>query len=139
MVQQLSIFLENKKGHLTGATKVLSDNNINMHALVIAENAEYGLLRVICDAPKVAAQVLEDAGYRAIVTDVTAVKIPNTPGALSKLLASLDDVNIEYAYCFANTADDCAIDVLKINDDSAHDIITKAGFEILDASDVYAD
>ena len=45
VAKQLSIFLENKSGRLTEVTEVLAKENINLSALCIAENADFGILR----------------------------------------------------------------------------------------------
>ena len=42
VAKQLSIFLENKSGRLTEVTEVLAKENINLSALRIAENADFG-------------------------------------------------------------------------------------------------
>ena len=47
VAKQLSIFLENKSGRLTEVTEVLAKENINLSALCIAENADFGILRGI--------------------------------------------------------------------------------------------
>ena len=43
VAKQLSIFLENKSGRLTEVTEVLAKENINLSALCIAENADFGI------------------------------------------------------------------------------------------------
>ena len=45
VAKQLSIFLENKEGRLTEVTRILADEGINLSALCIAENADFGILR----------------------------------------------------------------------------------------------
>ena len=42
VAKQLSIFLENKSGRLTEVTEVLAKEGINLSALCIAENADFG-------------------------------------------------------------------------------------------------
>ena len=51
VAKQLSIFLENKSGRLTEVTEVLAKENINLSALCIAENADFGILRGIVSEP----------------------------------------------------------------------------------------
>ena len=46
VAKQLSIFLENKSGRLTEVTEVLAKEGINLSALCIAENADFGILPV---------------------------------------------------------------------------------------------
>ena len=58
VAKQLSIFLENKSGRLTEVTEVLAKENINLSALCIAENADFGILRGIVSDP--------DKAYKAL-------------------------------------------------------------------------
>ena len=43
IVEQVSVFVENKKGRLAAVTKTLAQNGINISALSLAENEEYGV------------------------------------------------------------------------------------------------
>ena len=129
-MKQITVFLENEKGRLSAVTRCLADAGINMQALTIAESAEYGLVRIICDKPE---EALKVGDYRAIATDVVAIEVSNQAGGLAKLLETLDglDLNIEYGYCFS-TGQDTAIDVLKIKGaEAAVEAIQAAGFKVL--------
>ncbi|HJJ56549.1 MAG TPA: ACT domain-containing protein, partial [Methanocorpusculum sp.] len=54
-LKQLSIFSENKSGRFAAISKILKDNNINIHAFSIAEaNNNFGIVRTIVDKPDVA-------------------------------------------------------------------------------------
>lgn len=139
MIEQLTIFLQNEKGRLSAACDVLGKAGINLHSLFLADTQDFGVVRLICDTPQAASAALSEAGFRAAVTQVLAVKVPNVPGGLSKLLSFLDeqDVNVEYGYCFS-VSEGNAIDVLKI--DGSAEVETKireAGFETVKPKEVY--
>ena len=139
MISQLTVFLENDKGRLAAACRVLSEAGVNLHALNLADTADFGVARVLADTPEAAASALREAGYRATVTPVLAVRVPNVKGGLAKLLEFLDeqDVNIEYGYCFSVNPT-TAVDVLKIGE--AEDIESKleaAGFATVSPEEVY--
>ena len=104
VAKQLSIFLENKSGRLTEVTEVLAKENINLSALCIAENADFGILRGIVSDPDRAYKALKENHFAVNVTDVVGISCPNVPGALAKVLRFLSDegVFIEYMYSFAN-------------------------------------
>lgn len=132
-MKQITVFLENEKGRLSAVTRCLADAGINMQALTIAESAEYGLVRIICDKPEEALTALKVGDYRAIATEVVAIEVSNQAGGLAKLLETLDglSLNIEYGYCFS-TGQDTAIDVLKIKGaEAAVEAIQAAGFKVL--------
>lgn len=140
MIDQLSIFLENERGRLAALCHTMGDAGINMHSLTIADTTDFGIVRIVCDAPKKAAEALSDAGYRAKTKKVLAVEVPNEPGGLAHLLDVLDGigVNIEYSYCFA-TPGKGAVFVMKITGGSDIDASLKsAGFKALQPSDLYA-
>ncbi len=142
MIDQLSVFLENKKGHLASACRVLADAGVNMTALTIAETSDFGLVRIICDDPEKAKEALDEGGYRSTITKVCAVEVPNYPGGLAKLLELLDEqgVNLEYGYCFSSMGEH-AVDVLKIANrdrmNEAAEALEKAGFKLLDSEDLF--
>lgn len=139
MIEQLSVFLENDKGRLAHLTRELADAGVNMHDLFVADTSDFGIVRIFCDTPRRAAEVLRSAGYRAALTDVLAVRVPNRQGGLAELLEFLDaeEVNIEYGYCFS-MGDDVAIDVLKVENPAIEDTLSQAGFDIVEAKEVYA-
>ena len=104
-IKQITVFLENKTGRLNDVAKVLGTNNINMLAFCIAETVDFGLMRLIVHEVDKAVDVLRDAGFAVILTDVIAIHCDNRPGALSKILESLaeNDIFIEYMYAFAQS------------------------------------
>ena len=104
-IKQITVFLENKTGRLNDVAKVLGANNINMLAFCIAETVDFGLMRLIVHEVDKAVDVLRDAGFAVILTDVIAIHCDNKPGALSKILESLaeNDIFIEYMYAFAQS------------------------------------
>lgn len=139
MIQQVSVFLENKSGRLAELASTLGDAGIDMHALVIADTSEFGVVRIICDNPTRAKALLDEAGFGASLTNVIAVEIPNRAGGLASLLHTLDGsgMNVEYAYVFVEPGGGGAIDVLKVDAD-AEAVLRQAGFRLLAPSDVYA-
>ena len=141
MVDQITVFLENSEGRLNALCRTLSDAGVNMTALTIADTTDYGVVRIICDNPEHALEVLNAADYRAVATKVSAIRVPNEPGGLSKLLDTLDSLklNIEYGYCFSVNGS-MAVDVLKIRggertDEAVH-AIESAGFKLLTLEDL---
>lgn len=85
-VKQISVFLENKSGQLAEFTKTLSDNNIDMRTLSIAETAEFGIVRVIVNDPDKTISLLKEAGYICAITHVIGVVVPDIPEASTAYL-----------------------------------------------------
>ncbi len=102
-IRQLSVFIENKLGRINEVTKILAANNINMTAFSLAESADFGVLRLIVSDVNKAAEVLKEARFGVSLAEVVALSLPNTPGALSKVMESIAEkgVFIEYMYAFS--------------------------------------
>ena len=96
--KQLSIFLENKSGRLTEVTEVLGKAGINLSAMSIADNSDFGILRCIVSDPDAAYKVLKEAHFAVKITDVIGFTCPNVSGSLAVVMKHLADkgVFIEY-------------------------------------------
>lgn len=100
-ISQISVFLENRTGQLAEVTKLLSDNQINLRAISIAESADYGLLRIIVDDSAKAASVLLEAGNIITMNPVVVVAVPDQPAGLSEVLSLLSEGKIDIEYMYA--------------------------------------
>lgn len=139
MIEQLTVFLENRTGHLASATRAISDAGFNMHALYLADTADFGVARILCDKPAAVKDLLVEQGFRAALTPVVAVRLADAPGALTALLEYCDaqGLNVEYAYCFLADGDH-AIDVLKFDDAEAESTLRQGGFALVAPEEIYA-
>ena len=135
MIDQLTVFLENKAGRLTALCKTLGDAGINMNALSVADTADYGVARIVCSDPARAAELLREAGFRANTTKVVGVEVPDTPGALAGVFAALEDrgINVQYSYCFA--ANGKAVDAFKAPEEAIA-ALSAAGYSVLHQADL---
>ena len=138
MRDQLSVFVANQKGRVARVCRVLADTDINMHSLFVADTEDFGVVRIFCDTPFAAAAALKEAGFRASVTKVIGVCLPNEPGSLAKMLEFLDEQNVDmqYLYCFLSDAQS-AIDVLKVDDAGVEELLAGAGYQIVTPEDIY--
>ncbi len=130
MINQISLFLENKKGQLAEITHLLADNGIDMRAISIAETADYGILRILVDDTERAADILRENGNILTLTPVTIVGVPDEPAALSKLLALIADggVDIVYMYSLFTNANGKAYMVFRVGDkDKLADVLRANG------------
>ena len=138
LAKQLSIFLENKSGRLTEVTDVLGEAGINLSAMSIADNSDFGILRCIVSDPDKAYQVLKAAHFAVKITDVIGCVCPNVSGSLAKVMRYLADagVCIEYMYSFANG--DVATVVIRPSDlDACERILSEKKVELMAANDLY--
>ncbi len=117
-IKQISAFLENKKGRLAEMTEVLAKESINIRALSLAENANFGVARMIVDNPDKCARVLKENNFIARETDVIAVEVSDKPGGLHKVVSVLDKakINIEYMYATIERRKNNAVVIFRIDD-----------------------
>ena len=117
-IQQISVFLENRAGQLAEITAILSENQINMRAIHIAETSDYGVLRMIVDRPQRAASLLLEHSFILSMTPVIAVVVPDEPGALGKILSLLvsENIDIEYVYSVFGQVKDRACMIFRVAD-----------------------
>ena len=138
-IKQLTVFVENKQGALVSITNTLSQHNINLRALSIAETKEFGILRLIVNDEATAEKILKEEGYLIKITDVVGVKIGDQPGKLSEALKVLDDnkINMEYLYAFMARTEKHAYVVIRVeNNDTAEKALLAAGFHLITEADV---
>ena len=138
-MKQLTVFVENKKGSVVALTSVLSQNNVNLRALSIAETQEFGILRLVVDDEACAERVLAEQGYLIKVIDVVGVKIGDEPGKLTEALAVLDaaGINVEYLYAFMLRTEKHAYVVIRVEDNAAAEAaLTAAGFKMISDADI---
>ena len=132
-IKQLSIFIENKVGRLQAIIDALSENDINIRALSIAETTEFGILRIITPDVEKAKKVLRDIDVISKITDVIAVYIDDKAGGLAKMLKSVTEagVNVEYMYAFLGRTEGKALMVLKADDEEkAEKALLASGMEL---------
>ena len=118
MLNQVSIYAENKKGAMLEITEILSREEINILGSVTNDSPEYGIVRMVVSDPRRAVQALEAVGYMCKVTDVLGIEIQDRVGELSRLLAALNDSNIsvDYLYLSFNRESGSPIMVFHCND-----------------------
>lgn len=132
-IKQLSIFIENKVGRLQAIMDTLSENDINIRALSIAETTEFGILRIITPDVDKAKKVLREVDVISKITEVIAVYIDDRAGGLAKMLKSVTEaeVNVEYMYAFLGRQEGKALMVLKADDEAkAEKALLASGMEL---------
>ncbi len=140
IVQQISVFLENRIGRLAEVTGILGDNGINIRALSLADTADFGILRLIVDDVEKAIRILKDEGLTVGETDVVAVEVPDAPGGLAQLLRMLQEeqVNVEYMYAFVKAAAESAIMIFRFEEPrKALDVLKRNQVRVLPGAELY--
>lgn len=133
-IKQVSVFVENRQGALCGITDALAKNGIDMNALTLADTADFGIMRMIVTDTEKAREVLSEIGYLVKVTDVVAVEMENTPGALSQVITVLGEagMDIEYLYAFIAVCGKNARVVIRVDDnEKAEKLLSAKNIKII--------
>jgi len=139
-IPQLSLFVENRPGHMIAPCRLLAEAGINIVTLSLADTGQFGILRLIVREWKRAREVLEAAGWVVAVTEVLAVEVADRPGGLVELLGLFETagLNIEYMYAFTARLGNRAVLVFRLSDlDAAITALTRAGINPVSPIDLY--
>ncbi|HTP85891.1 MAG TPA: hypothetical protein VMJ34_03040 [Bryobacteraceae bacterium] len=139
-VTQLSIFAENKPGHVLAPCRLLAENDVDIRALSLADTNRFGILRLIVNHWKAAANLLEEAGFLVRATEVVAVVVPDHPGGLVRVLAAFEGtrINIEYMYAFPFAREERAVLIFRFDDpDAAIQRLHEAGIAMAEREELF--
>ena len=132
-IDQISVFLENRAGRVLDITEIFGQNNINIRALSLADTSDFGILRMIVDDGKRAADILKQKGFIVKESRVVAVEVPDRPGGLASVLRVLaeKDINVEYMYAFFEQPQDKALLIFRFeNPEEAVSILKQKGIAV---------
>jgi hypothetical protein len=142
LLKQLSLFLENRPGHLKLPCQALGQAGIDIATLSLADTQQFGILRIIVKDWERAQKVLEQVGCVVTVTDVIAVEVPDRPGGLGEVLEGFEKagLGIEYMYAFAaGERGKSAVLVFRLEDpEKAAARLREKGVRVLDRTQVFA-
>lgn len=139
-IHQLSLFLENKAGQMTGPCALLAEAGINILTLTLADTQQFGILRLIVKDWQKAKEVLEKAGHVVNVTEVVAIEVDNRPGGMKEILDVIDKhgINIEYVYAFTFKRGTKAILIFRFeNPDYAVQCLQADGVNVVGSVELY--
>jgi len=133
-IKQLSLFLENKPGHLSAICQTLARAGINIVTLSLADTQQFGILRLIIQDWERAKELLEAKGFVVNITEVVATEVDDRPGGLSDVLKVLEQArtNIEYMYAFTFRRNNRAVLIFRFDDpDAAVNVLQAKGINVL--------
>ncbi len=139
-IKQLSVFLENKAGRLSGPCHVLGKAGVNILTLSLADTQEFGILRLIVKDWQRARAVLEQGGCVVKVTEVLAIEVADRPGGGAEVLEVLEraNINVQYMYAFTFRRGDKAVLVFRFDDaDTAIGVLQDKGINVLKSVELY--
>ncbi len=139
-IKQISVFLENKPGHLNHAAKTLADAGINLVTLSLADTEQFGILRIIVKEWEKAEHLLKENGFVVKVNEVIATQVRDEPGGLAEILDVIEKagLNIEYMYAFTFRCNGEAVMMFRFTDtDAAAKVLTDSGMNVIGEIDLF--
>ena len=133
-ITQLSVFVENKPGHLADTLATLAEGNVNVLFFTIADTTDYGILRLVVDNVTRAQELLSAGGYAVVEHEVVGAILPNRPGVLAAVLRLVSDSGLDIEYIYLGT-DECLL--LKTEElERLEALLIANGFRVLSAGDL---
>ena len=135
MTYQISIFLENKLGHLEKVTAVLKKAEINIRSLHLNHTANgWGILNLVVSNPHLAHELLSENGMSSALREIVVVKMEDKPGGLDDLLRDIVKAEVNFTNAYGRVVNDgdsafFVIDVQDITD--AREKLLSVGLEII--------
>ncbi len=139
IIPQISVFIDNRPASLAEMTRRIADRNINLRALSLAETREFGTTRIIVADVDACSEVLRQAGYHFIETDVLAVEVADRPGGMADVLECIaaEHISVEYAYAMIEKREGSAVIILRVdNIGKAIMALRKRDFRLLTREDI---
>ena len=100
-LKQVSVFVDNKPGAIYAPCSALAEAGVNLSTIFLADAKDFGILRVITKDTEKALATLREKNFAVKLTDVLAIEIEDTPGALSKILKTLETKGLSVLYMYA--------------------------------------
>jgi hypothetical protein len=138
-LKQISIPIENSINRLYELTRLLADAGINLRALNLVDNGNFGELRILVSDLPAARQIAMRAQVPARIEEVVAVAIDHRPGEFARILRPLQrrGIQIRYAYACAGVGAGTAVMVFSFTDnDRAVTILQDSDVRLLDSDDL---
>jgi len=105
MAYQVSIFLENKIGHLERVTSVLKDAQINIRTMNLNHTASgWGILNLVVSNPIHAHQLLNQNGMSAALREIVVIEMIDQPGGLDDLLKEIVSAGVNFTNAYGRSA-----------------------------------
>lgn len=129
MLKQISAFVENKSGRLMEIIRALGNVGVDLKALSLADTTDFGVIRMVVSDDELAKKVLTEDGVVVKISNITAVAVPDEPGALLNALQILtdNDIDIEYMYAFGEKLNDASIIAIRTQYPEKTEQVLKAG------------
>ena len=133
-ITQLSVFVENRPGHLADTLATLAEGQVNILSFTIADTADFGILRLIVDQVERAKELFASGGYAVVEHPVVCALLPNKPGVLAAVMRLVSDSGLDIEYIYLGTRDSLLMKTEQL--DRLESLLAENGFPVLGAADL---
>lgn len=133
MIDQISIYTENRRGAAREIFSLFAKEKINVLSLVNSDSGEFGTMRLMVSDTDAAMNVLNQHDYLCKRDRVLAAELDDEPGALELFLAKFEDMNLNIDYMYVGYMRDNHMPVIIVrckDMDIAADVLTRNGYKI---------
>ena len=104
-VQQISVFVQSKPGHLYRILEAFEAAQVNVRGYLASDTGDYGVVRFVVDDPDRARAVLADLGSAYTQTEILCVRLADRPGELARVMGIMAEcgINVVYSYSLIST------------------------------------
>lgn len=135
MTYQVSVFLENKLGHLERVTSVLNRAQINIRSVHLNHTASgWGILNLVVSEPERAQRLLNESGMSSALREIVVLKMEDQPGGLDRLLQAIVAAGVNFSNAYGRTVEEggCAFFMIDVQDiPGARQRLQDKGLEIM--------
>ncbi len=101
MIEQISVFAENKKGQLSEVIDLITSKGIDIRGLMVADGTDFGVIRMVVTDTQTALGILAEKGYKAYSMGVLCFSIRDKIGSLNKVMQLIERSGINVEYCYS--------------------------------------
>jgi hypothetical protein len=105
--RQYSVYLENRVGSLAELCRLISERSINLLAICAIDTVEEAVLRIVAEDEVKTLEILNEADFHVIQTEVFLIELANVPGAAGKMATKLAKAGINIDYIYASAHPEC--------------------------------
>lgn len=133
-LRQLCVELENQPGRLCSVSEAFAAAGISIRVMMLSENEEAGAFRMLVSDLEGARRVVMEMQLPARIEEVIALRIPDEPGSLARVLKPLWEqyINVLHMYAFP-VREGNAVTVFRFSEpEKALNILSNAGLKIVE-------
>ncbi len=139
MINQISVFVENKTGRLASVMKILNDNKIDIRAMTIADTTDFGIVRFIVKEHEKALKILKENDCTVNAAKVVAFSVPDQPGGMYSVIDAFESAGINIEYCYSlvtNKEGKASVAVRVADNEKAEELLLSKGITLISTEEL---